>query len=118
MTKQSSWIATRASAAAGHFAHRAMTTQTVPLPGGLLISHLLCALCVGAPCPLWRRSERALRLATNTAPSCFGRMSTSPLRVDGRRPDQLRNITFEANIAPYATGSVLVSFGLTRVICA
>lgn len=45
-------------------------------------------------------------------------MSTSPLRADGRRADQLRNITFEANIAPYATGSVLVSFGLTRVICA
>jgi len=44
-------------------------------------------------------------------------MSTSALRHDGRRADQLRNITFEANIAPYATGSVLVSFGLTRVIC-
>ena len=35
-----------------------------------------------------------------------------------RRPDQLRPITFEANIAPHATGSVLVSFGATRVICA
>jgi ribonuclease PH len=45
-------------------------------------------------------------------------MSTSALRADGRRPDQLRPITFEPNIAPYATGSVLVSFGLTRVICA
>ncbi|WP_044892797.1 ribonuclease PH [Opitutus terrae] len=39
-------------------------------------------------------------------------------RSDGRHPDQLRPITFEANIAPYATGSVLVSFGSTRVICA
>ncbi len=45
-------------------------------------------------------------------------MSISAPRADGRRPDQLRKITFEANIAPYATGSVLVSFGLTRVICA
>jgi ribonuclease PH len=45
-------------------------------------------------------------------------MSHSALRADGRRPDQLRPIAFEANIAPYATGSVLVSFGLTRVICA
>jgi ribonuclease PH len=44
---------------------------------------------------------------------------TNPLaRADGRRPDQLRNVTFEANIAPHATGSVLVSFGHTRVICA
>jgi ribonuclease PH len=45
-------------------------------------------------------------------------MSSPAPRVDGRKADQLRPITFEANIAPYATGSVLVSFGLTRVICA
>ena len=38
-------------------------------------------------------------------------------RADARRPDQLRAITFEPNIAAYATGSVLVSFGNTRVIC-
>ena len=44
-------------------------------------------------------------------------MSTAQ-RLDGRKPDQLRTITFEADIAPHATGSVLVSFGLTRVICA
>jgi ribonuclease PH len=44
-------------------------------------------------------------------------MSTSALRADNRRPDQLRNITFEPNIAPYATGSVLVAMGNTRVIC-
>ena len=43
---------------------------------------------------------------------------TSLTRSDGRRPDQLRTVTFEANIAPHATGSVLVSFGQTRVICA
>lgn len=39
-------------------------------------------------------------------------------RPDGRRPDQLRNITIEPNIAPYASGSVLIGFGHTRVICA
>ncbi len=39
-------------------------------------------------------------------------------RSDGRQADQLRPITFEAGIAPHATGSVLVSFGATRVICA
>jgi ribonuclease PH len=44
-------------------------------------------------------------------------MSTAP-RADGRQADQLRKITFEANIAPHASGSVLVSFGATRVICA
>jgi ribonuclease PH len=44
-------------------------------------------------------------------------MSSSASRADGRQPTQLRPIAFEPNIAPYATGSVLVSFGLTRVIC-
>ncbi len=44
-------------------------------------------------------------------------MSNPALRADGRRADQLRPITFEPDIAPYATGSVLVSFGQTRVIC-
>ncbi|MBI5692267.1 MAG: ribonuclease PH [Verrucomicrobia bacterium] len=45
-------------------------------------------------------------------------MSSSATRADGRRDQQLRPVTFEADIAPYATGSVLVSFGRTRVICA
>src|SRR5476651_343085 len=39
-------------------------------------------------------------------------------RSDNRTPSQLRPVTFEANIAPYASGSVLVSFGQTRIICA
>src|SRR5271154_3741276 len=43
---------------------------------------------------------------------------TSPLRADGRQADQLRPISFETGIAPHATGSVLISFGATRVICA
>jgi ribonuclease PH len=39
-------------------------------------------------------------------------------RTDGRLPDQLRPISFIPGIAPHATGSVLVGFGNTRVICA
>jgi ribonuclease PH len=39
-------------------------------------------------------------------------------RPDGRAVDQLREIRFETDIAPHALGSVLVSFGKTRVICA
>jgi len=39
-------------------------------------------------------------------------------RNDGRAPDQLRAVTFTPGIAPHATGSVLVAFGNTRVICA
>ena len=43
---------------------------------------------------------------------------SSQTRADGRTPVQLRPIVFEANIAPHATGSVLVKFGKTQVICA
>ena len=39
-------------------------------------------------------------------------------RLDGRRADQLRPISFQAGIAPHASGSVLVRFGDTQVICA
>jgi ribonuclease PH len=39
-------------------------------------------------------------------------------RSDGRAPDQLRPVTFELNVAPQASGSVLVGMGNTRVICA
>ncbi|HEY4301628.1 MAG TPA: ribonuclease PH [Candidatus Didemnitutus sp.] len=39
-------------------------------------------------------------------------------RPDHRQPDQLRPVTIEASIAPYASGSVLIGFGLTRIICA
>jgi ribonuclease PH len=38
-------------------------------------------------------------------------------RSDGRTSDQVRAVDFELNIAPSATGSVLVSMGNTRVIC-
>jgi ribonuclease PH len=39
-------------------------------------------------------------------------------RPDGRQLDQLRPVSFIPNVAAHATGSVLVSFGSTRVICA
>jgi ribonuclease PH len=38
-------------------------------------------------------------------------------RPDGRQPEQLRPISFIPNVAAHASGSVLVSFGDTRVIC-
>lgn len=39
-------------------------------------------------------------------------------RHDGRLSDQIRPISFIPHVAPHAAGSVLVSFGHTRVICA
>src|SRR6266513_5039656 len=38
-------------------------------------------------------------------------------RNDGREPDEIRPLNFELNVAPHASGSVLVSIGQTRVIC-
>jgi ribonuclease PH len=39
------------------------------------------------------------------------------MRPSGRRPDQLRPVTITRQFSKYAEGSVLVSFGDTRVIC-
>lgn len=38
-------------------------------------------------------------------------------RNDGRTPDQLRPVSFESGFTRYAEGSVLVSFGDTKVLC-
>jgi ribonuclease PH len=38
-------------------------------------------------------------------------------RFDGRTDDQLRPITFERDFTEFAAGSVLVSFGKTKVLC-
>ncbi|MEL7208763.1 MAG: ribonuclease PH [Actinomycetota bacterium] len=38
-------------------------------------------------------------------------------RFDGRVPDQLRPVTFERDYTEMADGSVLVSFGRTKVLC-
>ena len=39
------------------------------------------------------------------------------MRIDGREPDELRPITFERDFTDAPAGSVLVSFGNTRVLC-
>src|SRR6202451_1819983 len=45
-------------------------------------------------------------------------MPDSPIRADGRLQNQLRPIHFQNHIAPNATGSTLIEWGNTRVICA
>lgn len=45
-------------------------------------------------------------------------VSNGACRADGRRADQLRDIRFQNHIAPHATGSTLIEWGHTRVICA
>lgn len=44
-------------------------------------------------------------------------MTDSSPRADGRAANQLRPIRFQNHIAPNATGSTLVEWGNTRVIC-
>jgi len=58
-------------------------------------------------------SPRVSALAGRAVVDFTGSMT----RPDGRQNDQLRPISFVPNVAPHATGSVLVSFGDTRVIC-
>ncbi len=42
---------------------------------------------------------------------------TAAPRADGRRPNQLRPVTFQNHIAPHALGSTLIAWGDTKVIC-
>jgi len=44
-------------------------------------------------------------------------VNQSESRLDGRTPQQLRPVTFQRGYTRYAEGSVLVSFGETRVLC-
>lgn len=44
-------------------------------------------------------------------------IDNTELRVDGRRPEELRAIRFQNHIAPHAAGSTLIEWGNTRVIC-
>jgi ribonuclease PH len=40
------------------------------------------------------------------------------LRADGRRPDELRQVSIEPGFLKYAEGSALITLGNTRVLCA
>ncbi len=53
------------------------------------------------------------RPMTNVAAEILGPI----LRADGRKTDELRPIRFQNGIAPHATGSTLIEWGNTRVIC-
>ena len=43
--------------------------------------------------------------------------TTPPIRIDGRQPHELRKVRFQPGIAPNATGSILIQWGNTHVIC-
>ncbi len=55
---------------------------------------------------------------TSTAPKRMSAPGTNEFsRPSGRAPDQLREIRIERAFTRYAEGSVLISFGDTRVLC-
>jgi ribonuclease PH len=64
----------------------------------------------------WQAPERTFALF-GAAFYLTWRMADSSPRADGRAPNQLRPIRFQNHIAPNATGSTLVEWGNTRVIC-
>ena len=39
------------------------------------------------------------------------------MRPSGRKPDQMRNVTFSTNYTAHAEGAVLTEFGDTRILC-
>jgi ribonuclease PH len=53
-----------------------------------------------------------------TTTAARGPAPAGGLRADGRRPDELRPVTFTRGWLAHAEGSVLVEFGGTRVLCA
>jgi ribonuclease PH len=44
-------------------------------------------------------------------------ITSSGVRHDGRQPEELRAVSFQRGFTRHAGGSVLVSFGATRVLC-
>jgi ribonuclease PH/glutamate racemase len=58
------------------------------------------------------RAHRADERRIDPAPA-----GVSMARPDGREPDELRPLTFQRDYTEMAAGSVLVSFGRTRVLC-
>jgi ribonuclease PH len=62
------------------------------------------------------QGRRAENIAAPRNTAKFAAM-TSASRTDGRQANQLRPIRFQNGIAPYATGSTLIEWGNTRVLC-
>ena len=62
--------------------------------------------------------DRAPSVVTAFMSEALNSIAVPFARSDGRRPDQLRALRFRNDIAPYATGSTLIEWGDTRVICA
>ena len=52
-----------------------------------------------------------------TIPRMSHPLPATIVRADNRQPNQLRPLSFKNDVAPYATGSTLIEWGNTRVIC-
>ncbi len=47
----------------------------------------------------------------------MGKVALMAERIDGRKPDELRNITIKRNYISHSEGSVFIEMGKTRVVC-
>ena len=63
-------------------------------------------------CPVFNRALQCRQSMPETRT-----LVTPDTRSDGRLARQLRPIRFQNHIAPHATGSTLIEWGSTRVIC-
>ena len=57
------------------------------------------------------------RLSSDISQNASSEAVETRMRPDGRKVDELRPIRFVNHIAPHATGSTLIEWGNTRVIC-
>ena len=57
------------------------------------------------------------RLSSDISQNASSEAGETRMRPDGRKVDELRPIRFVNHIAPHATGSTLIEWGNTRVIC-
>ena len=100
---------------------RREVSETAPEARFFWLSHQIFAKFIHfrVQTPILLRN--ANNLITETKTSCFDFLKNLIPRMDrpdGRTIPELRPISFIPNVAPHATGSVLVSFGNTKVICA
>src|SRR5699024_8674433 len=84
----------------------------VPCCGDAAIVHY----CTGRPA-LTRGLTSATRFAVTLSPVHLPICRTIMTRPSGRQPDELRPITMQRGFTTNAAGSVLISFGDTRVLC-
>jgi ribonuclease PH len=93
---------------AKHLNLRAVTQKVLPDHFRAMVEGRCSAMRIAGSSPIGKICRM---------PGNFRIRPGSAMRQDGRRPDQLRPITFERSLTTAAPGSVLVRAGKTTVLC-